>query len=64
VPRMLEAAIAFQLGLGAYASAVVVAVLFVANASIGFVQERRAQSTLDALNKLLTLGASVRRERG
>ena len=48
VPWMLEAAIVLQLGLGDYAEAAAVAFLLVFNAAIGFIQERRAQATVDA----------------
>jgi len=42
-------------------TAVVVAVVVVANAVIGFVQERRADASLDALRKMLVPTARVRR---
>jgi magnesium-transporting ATPase (P-type) len=48
VPWMLEAAILLQLFLGDYVEAGVVAILLIANATIGFFQEGRAQATLDA----------------
>jgi H+-transporting ATPase len=62
VPWMLELAIAFQLGLGEYLPAAVIAVLLVFNGLLGFLQEGRAQATLDALKARLALTASVRRD--
>lgn len=62
IPWMLEAAILLQLGLGDYVEAGVVAFLLLFNAILGFVQEGRAQATLDALKSRLALVASVRRD--
>jgi H+-transporting ATPase len=62
VPWMLELAIAFQIGLGEYGPAAVIAVLLVFNGIIGMLQESRAQATLDALKARLGLTASVRRD--
>jgi H+-transporting ATPase len=62
IPWMLEAAILLQLGLGDYLEAGVVAFLLVFNAALGFVQEGRAQATLDALKSRLALVASVQRD--
>jgi H+-transporting ATPase len=62
VPWMLEAAILLQLYTGAYIEAGVVGFLLVFNAALGFVQEGRAQATLDALKSQLALLASVRRD--
>jgi H+-transporting ATPase len=62
VPWMLEAAIILQLGLGDYVEAGIVAFLLVFNAALGFVQEGRAQATLDALKSRLALVAAVRRD--
>ncbi len=62
VPWMLEAAILLQLGLREFAEAGVVAFLLVFNAGLGFVQEGRAQATLDALKSRLALAASVLRD--
>src|SRR5471030_3345762 len=62
VPWMLEAAILLQLGLGDYVEAGVVAFLLLFNAALGFVQEGRAQATLDALKSRLALVAAVRRD--
>jgi H+-transporting ATPase len=56
---MLEAAIILQLGLGDYLEAGIVAFLLVFNAALGFVQEGRAQATIDALKSRLALVASV-----
>jgi H+-transporting ATPase len=62
VPWMLEAAILLQLGLQEYPEAGVIALLLVFNAALGFVQEGRAQATLDALKSRLALVAAVKRD--
>jgi H+-transporting ATPase len=62
IPWMLEAAILLQLVLGDYLEAGVVAFLLIFNAALGFVQEGRAQATLDALKSRLALTASVLRD--
>ena len=62
VPWMLEAAIILQLALKDYVEAGVVALLLVFNAVLGFVQEGRAQATVDALRSKLALVAAVRRD--
>jgi H+-transporting ATPase len=62
VPWMLEAAIALEIVLGKYVEAGVIAVLLAFNAVLGFLQEGRAQATLDALKSRLALNASVRRD--
>jgi H+-transporting ATPase len=62
VPWMLEAAILLQLYLGEYAEASIIAFLLVFNAALGFVQEGRAQATLDALKSRLALVAFARRD--
>jgi H+-transporting ATPase len=59
---MLETAIVLQLSLGEYAEAAVVAVLLLFNATLGFLQESRAQSTLETLKTRLALTASVIRD--
>jgi H+-transporting ATPase len=62
VPWMLEAAVLLQLALGEYFEAAAIGFLLVFNAGLGFVQEGRAQATLDALKSRLPLTASVRRD--
>jgi H+-transporting ATPase len=62
VPWMLEAAVLLQLVLGEYVEAVVIALLVVFNALLGFVQEGRARETLAALRSRLALMATVRRD--
>ena len=62
VPWMLEAAIILQLALGEYVEAAVIAVLVLFNAALGYVQEGRAATTLQALESRLSLMASVRRD--
>jgi H+-transporting ATPase len=49
VPWMLEAAIVFEIVLGKYVEAGIIAVLLAFNAGLGFIQEGRAQATLAAL---------------
>lgn len=62
IPWMLEAAIILQLALGDYVEASVVAFLLIANAALSFIQEGRAQATLDALKSKLALVAKARRD--
>ena len=62
VPWMLEVAIVLQLALGRYVEAAVVAFLLLINATLGFLQESKAQATLETLKKRLTLTASVCRD--
>lgn len=62
VPWMLEAAIVLELVLGQYAEAAVIASLLLFNATLGFVQERNARTTLDTLTTRLAPTASVRRD--
>ncbi len=62
VPWMLEAAIILQLVLGDWLQAGVVAALLLVNATLGFLQEGRAEATLAALRSRLALSASVRRD--
>ncbi|MBS0578898.1 MAG: HAD-IC family P-type ATPase [Proteobacteria bacterium] len=62
VPWMLEAAILLQFMLHEYLEALVIAVLLVFNAALGWFQEQRAQATLDTLKSRLALLAVVRRD--
>ena len=62
VPWMLEVAVLLQLALGEYVEASAIAFLLVFNAGLGFLQEDRAQATLDALKSRLPLTASARRD--
>ena len=62
VPWMLEGAIVFELILGKYVEAAIIAVLLVFNAALGFLQESRAQATLNALKSRLAMNASVERD--
>jgi len=62
VPWMLEAAVVFELVLGKYVEAAIIAALLVFNAALGLLQESRAQATLAALKSRLALSASVRRD--
>jgi len=62
VPWMLEAAILLQLVLGDYVEAAIVGFLLIFNAALGFLQESRAQATLEALKSRLALIAPVKRD--
>jgi len=62
VPWMLEVVILLQLGLGDYVEAGVIAFLLIFNAALGFIQEGRAQATLEALKSRLALVAYVQRD--
>lgn len=62
IPCMLEAAMLFQVVLGKFVEAGIIAVLLLFNAALGFFQEGRAQATLAALKKQLAMTASVRRD--
>jgi H+-transporting ATPase len=62
VPWLLEASMLLQAALHKYIEAAIIAVLLVFNAVLAFVQEGRAQATLNALRSRLALSASVRRD--
>src|ERR1700734_2964985 len=62
IPWMLEAAVLLEISLGKYIEAVIILLLLVFNAALGFFQEGRAQATLAALKSRLALNASVRRD--
>jgi len=62
VPWMLEAAIVLEVILGKYVEAAIIATLLVFNAALGFLQESRAQATLNALKSRLAMNASVERD--
>ncbi len=62
VPWMLEAAVLLQLVLGEYVEASAVGFLLLLNATLGFLQEGRAQATLEALKSRLAVTASARRD--
>jgi H+-transporting ATPase len=59
---MLEAAVILQLALGEYVESAAIALLLLLNAGLGFVQEGRAQATLEALKSRLAVSASARRD--
>jgi H+-transporting ATPase len=61
IPWMLEAALALQIGLGAYVEGAMIGALLLFNATLGFIQEGRAGAALAALKKRLTPTALVRR---
>ncbi|MFZ5440338.1 MAG: HAD-IC family P-type ATPase [Myxococcota bacterium] len=62
IPWLLEATIALQLFLAEYVEAAVIGVLLVANAVIGLVQERRAKTSLRALEAQLAVTVRVHRD--
>jgi H+-transporting ATPase len=62
VPWMLEATILLQLALGKRNEAVVIAVLLVVNAALGFVMEGRAGRALALLKQRLNIQARVLRD--
>jgi H+-transporting ATPase len=62
VPWMLEAAIAFQLALGKFDEAAIIAGLLLFNSALGFVQERRANDALALLKRRLAVQARVLRD--
>ena len=62
IPWMLEAAVLLQFMLHEYVEAAVITILLIFNAVLGFVQEGRAQATLDALKSRLALLALVCRD--
>src|SRR6202167_2356997 len=62
VPCMLEAAIVLEVILDKYVEAAIIAALLVFNAALGFLQESRAQATLNALKSRLAMNASVERD--
>ncbi len=62
VPWMLEAAVVLELALHKFTEAAIIAGLLVFNAALGFLQEGKAQATLEALKAKLALSASVRRD--
>ena len=64
VPWMLELAVVVQLAIGDFVQAAVIFGLLVFNGILGFLQESRAQATLDALRARLAISASVRRDGG
>ena len=62
VPWLLEASMVLQLALHKYVEAGIIGALLVFNAGLAFVQESRAQATLNALKSRLALNASVLRD--
>lgn len=62
VPWMLEAVIVLQLVLGKADEAAIIAVVLVANAVLGFLQEDRANRALALLKRRLAVQARVRRD--
>jgi H+-transporting ATPase len=63
VPWMLEATIVLQFALGKSSEAVIIAVLLVFNAVLGFAQEHRANNALALLRQRLAIQVRVLRDR-
>jgi len=61
IPWLLEASLILEVGLHKYFEAAIIAGLLIFNATLAFVQEGRAQTTLKALRSRLALNASVLR---
>ena len=61
VPWMLEASIILELVLGKYLEGGIIGLLLVFNATLGYIQEGKAQATVAALKTRLALSASVKR---
>src|SRR5579863_8653621 len=62
IPLMLELVIVMQLALGKADEAVVIAILLVVNAAIGFVEEGRADQALRLLKSRLEVTARAKRD--
>lgn len=62
IPWMLEATILFELWLGKYPEAIIIAALILFNAVVAIVQEGRARTALAALKSRLALNAFVHRD--
>lgn len=62
IPWLLEASLVLEIGMQKYFEAAILAALLIFNATLAFVQEGRAQTTLKALQSRLALNASVLRD--
>ena len=63
IPWMIEVAAALSAAIGQWVDLVIISVLLLFNAVIGFWQEHQAANAVDALRKQLALKARVKRER-
>jgi H+-transporting ATPase len=62
VPWMLELSVILELLIGRHTQALVISLLLVFNAALGYVQENRAQEALALLQKRLAVSVRVRRD--
>ena len=59
---MLELSVILELLIGRHTQALVISLLLVFNAALGYVQENRAQEALALLQKRLAVSVRVRRD--
>lgn len=59
---ILLAAVIVSIWLGEYADALIIGIIIIANAALGFFQEYKAERSMEALKKMTVSNAKVRRE--